>query len=63
LGSSIYDKLIHAQTYIDAGDYVDARTTLNALINQVEAQIDIHITQKAGVLLIANINYLLSTFP
>lgn len=61
LGTSLYDKLDDAQAYIDAGDYVNAKSKLSALIHQIEAQIDIHVTEYAGNILIADINYLIST--
>ncbi|MBU3979251.1 hypothetical protein KJ980_00570 [Patescibacteria group bacterium] len=61
LGSSLYDKLDQAQTYINSSDYNSARDKLNALINQIKAQIDVHITVEAGNLLIVQIQYLMDS--
>jgi hypothetical protein len=63
LGNSIYDKLTQAKNYIDAGDYAQATSTLQALIKQIKAQIDIHITAQAGSTLIATIESLINSFP
>lgn len=62
LGSSITDKLTQAQSYIDAKNYAQARSALQALTNQVQAQIDIHITADAGNILISQIQYLINSF-
>ena len=63
LGSSLNDKLTQAQVYITAGNYTQARTTLQALINQIQAQIDIHITPSAAAILIAQIQSLMNSLP
>lgn len=63
LGSSIYSKLSQAQERIDSGDYDNARAILEALINQIEAQVDIHITQDAGDILIPQIQHLINSLP
>ena len=62
LGTSLFDKLTQAQSYIDAGDNTQARNTLQALINQIEAQIDIHINHDAAVILIDQIQTLMDSF-
>lgn len=63
LGNSLYSKLNQAQSYIAAGNYAQAKSTLQSLRNQVQAQIDIHITAYAGNLLLAQIDYLINTLP
>jgi len=63
LGNSIYSKLSQAQAYIDAGSYDDARAILEALINQIEAQIDIHVDAYTGGILIQQIQYLINSLP
>lgn len=63
LGSSLNDKLIQAQAYIADGNYTQAGTTLQALINQIQAQIDIHITAPAATVLIAQIQSLMNSLP
>ena len=63
LGTSLYDKLSLAQRYIDSSNYTDAKTVLNALINQIRAQLDIHVTTFSGNILIANITFLINSLP
>lgn len=58
LGSSLNTKLAQAQAYIDSGSIDQATRTLDSLYNQVQAQIDIHITASAGTILLNQIRYL-----
>lgn len=63
LGSSLNDKLTQAQASIEAKEYPQAKTTLQALINQIQAQIDIHITAAAAAILIDQIHTLTNSLP
>lgn len=63
LGTSLYDKLSQAEEYINSGNYTGAKTVLNALINQIGAQLDIHITAFSGNILISDIAFLINSLP
>lgn len=61
LGSSIYNKLSLAESYINSGNKSQAINILRALINQINAQNDINIKTEAARILIQQINSLINS--
>jgi hypothetical protein len=56
VGTSLYDKVGQAQTYLEASDIVDTCSTMKALNNQVIAQTGQHIAQATATQLIGSSN-------
>lgn len=61
LGNSLYDKLDQAQTYINSGQYAQAKKKLQALLNEIEAQRGKKIDTEAANILIEQIRYLIES--
>lgn len=60
IGSSVYDKLAQAQSYIDNKNYIEARNSMQALLSQLETKIDT--SSDAAAILISQVQYIIKSF-